>query len=234
METLCRPVLKDFVAAANKRSYPPRTMLGEAEHRPQSLCLIVEGSVSLLLNNEQGRQFALGYLSGGDFVGETDLFASGPAVSMWARTRRPTVVAEMDYPAFRCYCLDHPEIVTEIAAQLAQKLQSASERLSELAFLDAHSRVYNELRYLATLPDAQNHPQGRIVRIRRYELASLLGLSREYITRSISYLEERGRVMRTPRGIVICEPPVDRRESPKARDRMTKERWTTSAQAAAP
>src|SRR3546814_5324180 len=66
---------------------------------PQSIYLILEGSVSILLEDENGREIVLAYLNPGDFFGELCLFPEQQSRTAIVRTRTPTLAAELNYDA---------------------------------------------------------------------------------------------------------------------------------------
>jgi CRP/FNR family cyclic AMP-dependent transcriptional regulator len=202
-----KPVIQAFVAQAHKRSYPPKHTILHAGDTPTSLYLILEGSVSILLEDKDGREIVLAYLGVGDFFGEMCLFDQ-KARSAIVRTRSPTLVAECTYTSFRAYAAQHHEIMYEIAGQLAARLRDTSQRLGDLAFLDVAGRLAHILLDLSKKPDALEHPRGKVVRISRQELARNAGCSREMAGRVLKKLEEDGLVSAQGRNIVVLNPPL--------------------------
>src|SRR5262249_1469929 len=158
---------------------PPKHTIVHVGDAPDALYLILEGSVSVLKEDDNGREIVLAYLNPGEFFGEMCLFREQSSRTAAVRTRSPTLVAERGYQAFRGFNREHPEIMFEVAGQLATRLADTSRRLSDLAFLDVAGRVAHELMNLAKLPDARTHPRGTVVTISRQELARIVGCSRE-------------------------------------------------------
>jgi CRP/FNR family transcriptional regulator, cyclic AMP receptor protein len=200
---LDKPVIQTFVAQAHKRSYPPKHTILHAGDVPTTLYLILEGSVSILLEDKDGREIVLAYLRPGDFFGEMCLFPEQKARTAIVRTRAPTLVAEATYSAFRAFAAQHHEIMYEIAGQLAARLRDTSQRLGDLAFLDVAGRLAHILLDLSRKSDAMDHPRGRVVRISRQELARNAGCSREMAGRVLKKLEEDGLVATQGRSIVV-------------------------------
>ncbi|HUS23988.1 MAG TPA: cyclic nucleotide-binding domain-containing protein [Candidatus Binatia bacterium] len=204
---LTKPVIQAFVSQAHKRSFPPKYTIMHAGDTPSSIYLILEGSVSIVLEDPEGREIVLAYLGPGDFFGEMCLFPDQQTRSAIVRTRnQPTLVAESTYSTFRQYSLDHPEIMYEIAGQLASRLRETSQRLRDLAFLDVAGRLAHILLKMSGKPDAVPHPKGRTVRISRQELARNAGCSREMAGRVLKKLESDGLVNVQGRNIVVLRP----------------------------
>lgn len=200
---LDKPAVQAFVAQAHKKSYPPKHTLIHAGDDPQSLFYILEGSVSILLEDEDGREIVLAYLNPGDFFGEMCLFPEQQTRTAIVRTRSPTLVAEIGYQAFRSFVRQYPEIMFEVAGQLSARLRDTSRRLGDLAFLDVAGRLAHALLDLSKKPDALPNPRGVLVKVSRQELARIVGCSREMAGRVLKKLEEDGMVASQGRSILV-------------------------------
>ncbi len=200
---LNKPAVQSFVAMAHKRSYAPKHTLIHAGDEPQSLYLILEGSVSILLEDENGREIVLAYLGPGEFFGEMCLFPDQAVRTAIVRTRTPTLVAEVGYQSFRGYAQQNPDIMFELAGQLAARLRDTTRRLGDLAFLDVAGRMAHILLELIKKPGAIANPRGTIIRTSRQELARLVGCSREMAGRVLKKLEEDGMVQSQGRSILV-------------------------------
>jgi len=198
-----KPAVQSFVTQAHKKSFPPKHTVMHAGDDPQSLFLILEGSVSILLEDNDGREIVLAYLNPGDFFGEMCLFPEQKTRSAVVRTRSPTLVAEIGYEAFHTFVRHHPEIMFELAGQLSARLRDTSRRVGDLSFLDVAGRLAHALLDLSKNPDAVPHPRGVIVKISRQELARIVGCSREMAGRVLKKLEEDGIVASQGRSILI-------------------------------
>jgi CRP/FNR family cyclic AMP-dependent transcriptional regulator len=193
----------DYIALAHKRSYPPKHTIIHEGDDPQSLYMILEGSVSIILEDDDGREIVLAYLGPGEFFGEMCLFPTPQTRTAIVRTRKPTLVAEVGYEAFRSFVRTNPDIMFELAGQLATRLRDTTRRLGDLAFLDVAGRMAHILLELITKPDAIAHPRGTMIRTSRQELARLVGCSREMAGRVLKKLEEDGMLYSQGRSILI-------------------------------
>lgn len=200
---LYKPAIQAFVAQAHKRTLPPKHTIIHAGDEPKSIYLILEGSVSIMLEDDSGREIVLAYLNAGEFFGEMCLFPELKTRSAIVRSRTPTLVAEIGYEAFNAFVLRNPQIMYEVAGQLAARLRDTSRRLSDLAFLDVAGRLAHALLELTRQPDAQTHPRGTLVKCSRQELARIIGCSREMAGRVLKRLEEDGVLASQGRSIVV-------------------------------
>lgn len=198
-----QPAIQAFIAEATKRSYPAKQVILHAGDEPQSLFLILEGSMSVAVQDEDSREMVLAYLNPGDFFGEMCLFSEQITRTAEVRTRTQVLVAEISYESFRRFIREHPEIMLLLAGQLAQRLRATTQRLTDLAFLDVQGRVAHEILNLCRQPDAQSHVRGTLVRISRQELARIVGCSREMAGRVLKKLTDDGTVTVQGRSIVV-------------------------------
>lgn len=200
---LDKPAVQAFISKATKRSYPPKHNLIHAGDEPQSLYLILEGSMSVSVQDTDEREMVLAYLNPGDFFGEMCLFPEQKSRTAEVRTRSQALVAELGFDSFRRFIREHPEIMLELAGQLAARLKATTMRLTDLAFLDVQGRVAHEILNLTREPDALAHARGTLVRISRQELARIVGCSREMAGRVLKKLQDDGTVSVQGRSIVV-------------------------------
>ena len=198
-----KPVVQSFIAVAHKRGYPARQNIVHAGAAPQSLFLILEGSVSVITEDENGKEMVLAYLNPGEFFGEIGLFPEQTVRTAIVRTRTQALIAELDYPAFRHFNREHPDIMFEVAGQLAARVRDTSRRLRDLTFLDVAGRLARTLLDLTKQPDAKKSAAGIQVRVSRQEMARLVGCSREMAGRVLKKLEEDGLISSQGRSILV-------------------------------
>jgi len=103
------PCIDRFLDCCHRRRYPAKTSIIYAGDVPDVLYFIVEGSVSVLIEDEDGREIVLAYLNKGDFFGEMGLFDNQNSRSAWVRTRTKIELAEISYTRFRQLAEADPE-----------------------------------------------------------------------------------------------------------------------------
>ena len=114
------PAINRFLTYCRVRTVPSKTVMIHAGDLPDSLYYIIDGSVEVMIEDEDGNEMVLAYLNKGQFFGEMGLFHEQPARSAWVRTRVSSEVAEMTYPRFRQIASESPGLVFELATQLGQ------------------------------------------------------------------------------------------------------------------
>ena len=214
-----KAAVQAFINVATKRSYPPKHTVLRMGDEPASLYLILEGSVTVSVQDEHEREMVLAYLNPGEFFGEMCLFPDQASRSAEVRTRSHALLAEIGFDAFRVFLRSHPEIMIELAGQLAMRLRATTMRLADLTFLDVQGRVAHEILNLCRQPDAQLHARGTLVRISRQELARIVGCSREMAGRVLKKLQDDGMVAVQGRSIVVIGVQATNALPPRVRSR---------------
>ena len=197
------PGVQRFIEHARRRVVPSRTLLISAGEPPESLFLVVSGSVEVMIEDDEGNDMVLAYLGKGQFFGEMGLFGLGQGRSAFVRARGRSEIAEMPYARFRALSQETPSLMAEIAAQLALRLERTNRKLVDLAFVDVSGRIAHALIDLCGEPEALTHPEGMQIRVSRQELSRLVGCSREMAGRVLKSLEEQGLLRAHGKTVVV-------------------------------
>ncbi len=198
------PAISRFLEHCHRRKYPSKSLIIYAGDHPEVLYYIIEGSVTVLIEDEDGREIVLAYLNAGDFFGEMGLFdKEAQGRSAWIRARSECEVAEISYDKFRQLSKENPDILFELATQMALRLRNTSRKVGHLAFMDVTGRVARTLLDLAKQPDSMTHPDGMQIKITRQELGRIVGCSREMVGKVLKNLEEQGLIQVSGKTIVV-------------------------------
>ncbi|UTF60261.1 cAMP-activated global transcriptional regulator CRP [Gilvimarinus sp. DA14] len=184
----------EFLNHCHRRRYPAKSTLIYAGDKSDSLYYIVKGSVTVLIEDDEGREMIVAYLNDGDFFGEMGLFDTQDSRSAWIRAKSECEVAEISYSKFQELAADHPEFLFALSTQMARRLRKTTRKVGDLAFLDVTGRVARTLLDLCKEPDAMTHPDGMQIKITRQEIGRIVGCSREMVGRVLKTLEEQGLV----------------------------------------
>ena len=195
--------LSALLEHSHRRSYPTRSVIIRGGAAPESLYYILEGSVSVIIEDSDGHELVLAYLNEGDFFGEMGLFDEATQRSAWVTARTECTVAETRYEDFKAMSQHTPGVLFAVAGQLAERLRRTSEKVHDLAFLDVTGRVARTLLDLAQEPDAMTHPDGMQIKVTRQEIARIVGCSREMVGRVLKDLEDKGLINAHGKTMVI-------------------------------
>src|SRR5690554_7329158 len=79
--------LDNFLSNAHRRKYANKTTIIHEGDKCETLYYIISGSVSVILEDEDGKEAVITYLNPGDFFGEMGLFEVHEARSACVRTK---------------------------------------------------------------------------------------------------------------------------------------------------
>ena len=195
-----------FLSQCHRRRYPNKTTLIYAGDKSDSLYYIIKGSVSVIIEDDDGREMIMAYLNTGDFFGEMGLFDDIPSRSAWVKTKTECEVAEISYQKFKEIALEDTRILYFIGEQMASRLRNTTRKVGDLAFLDVTGRVAGTLLDLCKQPDAMTHPDGMQIKITRQEIGRIVGCSREMVGRVLKSLEDQGLVNVKGKTMVVLGP----------------------------
>jgi CRP/FNR family cyclic AMP-dependent transcriptional regulator len=186
--------LDKLLSHAQRRRCAAKSNIICAGERSDSLYFIVKGSVTILIEDDEGREMIVAYLNSGDFFGELGLFeqpGQEGSRSAWVRAKTECEVAEISYVKFRELSQQEPDILYALGSQMAERLRATTRKVGDLAFLDVTGRVARTLLDLCKQPDAMTHPDGMQIKITRQEIGRIVGCSREMVGRVLKALEEQ-------------------------------------------
>ncbi|OUS06674.1 transcriptional regulator Crp [Gammaproteobacteria bacterium 42_54_T18] len=188
------PDIDNFLAQCHRRKYPAKSTLIYAGDESDALYYIVKGSVTVIIEDDDGREMIMAYLNEGDFFGEMGLFDEAANRSAWIKAKTECEVAEISYSKFKELSAEDADILFAVSAQIAGRLRATTRKVGDLAFLDVTGRVARTLIDLCKQPEAMTHPDGMQIKITRQEIGRIVGCSREMVGRVLKNLEVQGLV----------------------------------------
>ncbi|MEJ2761152.1 MAG: cAMP-activated global transcriptional regulator CRP [Gammaproteobacteria bacterium] len=196
-------LIERFLDHCHRKAYPSKQLIIKEGDPSRDLYYIIEGSVTVLVEDDKGHEIVLAYLNPGDFFGEIGLFDEEHKRTAFVRARTKCEIAQISYDRLINLPDIFPELLFSIASQLAIRLRRTSRKVSDLAFTDVKGRVARTLLDLCREPDAMTHPDGMLIRITRQELGRIVGCSREMVGRVLKDLEEDNLISVSGKSIVV-------------------------------
>ena len=195
-------VIRKFLEHCHRRQFSAKSTIIRQGDPSHDLFYIVKGSVTVLLEDDEGRELVLAYLNPGDFFGEIGLYNEHVNRSALVRAKTPCEVATISYEAEEH--VDHlPRFCCSrsLSARHAPAQDEPQGRRSRL-----HGRLRPRRPHLLDLcrePDAMTHPDGMQIRVTRQELGRIVGCSREMVGRVLKSLEEQHLISVSGKTIVV-------------------------------
>lgn len=200
--------LEVFIGLCHKKIYPPKTIIIQPGDASDKLYFIIDGSVSICVEEDNGQELILAYLNKGEFIGEIGVFKNIDIRKVTARTRTDCHLADISYERFHQVLKKDlhthaADLLYMLGAQLASRLLLTSRNLCDLAFMDVEGRIARTLLDLCKEPDAITHPSGMQLHVTRQELARIVGCSREMAGRVLKELEDKKLITARGKTIVV-------------------------------
>jgi CRP/FNR family cyclic AMP-dependent transcriptional regulator len=188
-----------LLQVAVRRSYPRNTLLIQEGDAGENLYLLRHGRAKIFMSDGDGREVILAILSPGEFIGEMSLIDDEPC-SASVMTLEESEFVSVNKTDFRRVLASSPSMAVNLLKALSQRLRESDQQIEALALKDVQARVEQALQQLAV-------PEGRELvvppRITHRDIASMVGASREMVTRVIRHLEETGFVRTDGRRITV-------------------------------
>jgi len=201
-----RPVanMDAFLQHCQRRRYPAKSTIIFAGEQGESLYFMISGTVTVVLEDDEGREMILAYLSEGEFFGELGVYDDGQQQrSASVRTRTDCVIGKMDYQRFHELAKIYPSLMKALDSQVASRLRTTTKKVLDLAFLDVTGRVASCLLDLCKLPEAVEVEDGVQLKISRQEIARIVGCYREMAGRILKDMQDMGLIQAQGMTVVL-------------------------------
>lgn len=180
-----------------------------------ALYVLESGRVKVVLYGESGREVILTIFRDGDFFGEMSLLDGQPR-SANIIALEPTRVLKLSRDDFVQHLETHPATALKVLAEMCLRLRRADEIIGNLALLDVYGRL---ARILIDLGKRQgiHKDEGIVIKERptQQELASMIGTSRETVSRVLNEYQRRGFLTIQGKSIVLSHGFTDQNLGPE-------------------
>jgi CRP-like cAMP-binding protein len=190
--------IEKLSARASCKRIPAGKLLFPKNAPGDGLYGVLSGRIAFTMNSPEGKTLTLNTLGSGEFFGEIALL-DGKGRSAAAVAREASVLLYIPRDEFLAFVRERPDTMLHIISVVCGRLRRSTEYIADAAFLDLPRRLAKQL---ILLLDGAGKSQGAELRISHAELASMLGVSRERVSRQLSDWQAkrtldqgRGRIM---------------------------------------
>jgi CRP/FNR family transcriptional regulator, cyclic AMP receptor protein len=186
------PALAALAALFKERSFEREALVVSQEDAGDSLYVVTEGRVKVVLYGSSGREVILSLFRPGDFFGEVSLLDNQPRSANVIAVERSRMLV-LDRKSFAKHLAQSPKTALNVLAEMSRRLRRADAIIGNLALLDVYGRVARFLRELARA-DGKETAEGIEITKRptQSEIAAMIGTSRETVSRALSEFQRRG------------------------------------------
>ncbi|KGA92743.1 Crp/Fnr family transcriptional regulator [Leptospirillum ferriphilum] len=196
------------------RNYRSGQKIIQEFDRGMELFVIVSGSVKISTEDVEGREIIVSIAYPSDFFGEIALLDDDTR-SATVTAIEPTTVLSIEKNDFLRFFVAYPEFALRMLAVMGQRIRKTDEKLIHMAFADSFAKIARTLLTIYEKEGVQSNGSLPYIhdRFTRQELASLSGVSRETVSRSLGAFIQAELIRIADNRIYILNENKLRRES---------------------
>ena len=179
--------LQQFAAITREKTYPKSSVILFEDDPGDSLFVIRDGRVKVVLVGEDGREVILGVLGVGEHFGELSLIDDQPrSAHVIAMEDASLLVLRRD--DFRRRVETSPTVAWTLLSELSRRLRRADGKIGGLVLLDVPGRIARLL-----LDMAEEGGSDTIEKpLTHQTIAQMIGASRETVSRAMREFQDQG------------------------------------------
>ena len=201
LKSLPEPALNELAQRSTLQKLARRAIVLNAGKREDNLCFLFEGRLQGVDFTIDGREVGLYFVEPGDFCGELGLFDDGPQPEyIIALTSSTTLMVPIEL--MRNIMVTAPSVVTNMSRRLAARVRQLTFQRSLLGLPNIAQRVCFQLWALAPGQDRDKASESSelLNPPTHMEIAIMLNISRETVTRVFQALQSKQVVKRDGAG----------------------------------
>lgn len=198
--------LASLEALTLRRSFKRSEVVFHKGDPGDTLYMIVQGQVKIVLPSDTGEEALLGVLDEGEFFGELSLIDEQPrSATIVATEQTETLVLRRE--EFLKFVVSSPELAIDMMRVLSRRLRDTDEFIEDAIFLDVPGRLAKKLLELAN-QYGRHTPIGTVISLRmtQQELATMVGATRESVNKHLRSYRSRGILEIDRQRIIILRP----------------------------
>jgi len=171
----------------------------------EGLFLIKEGKVKIVKMGEDGEEQILDIYGEREIFAEIFMFDSGPYPAT-AIAMEDSVIYLIETKKIKLLMQKYPEITLKIIKLITDRLRRAQKSVHSLGLKNARSRTAGLLLYLAEKHGEKTNNKIMInMEISQQEMASMIGITRETISRILNKFRKNGYIKTSRKNIYIID-----------------------------
>ena len=201
--------LSDDVRSLARRGelirYPKGAVLIQEGTHGDTLFIVLDGRLRVYgSHSANDREITHGTYGPDEYVGEMSLDGGARSASVMAT--EPTVCSMVTRRTLELHLAEHPAFAFKLLAKVIRRARAATLSAKSMALNDSYGRLKLHLE-----TQAEQQPDGTRrmpVKLTHLDLASIVGCSREMITRLLMDLKKGGYITIDSRGFIVLLKPL--------------------------
>jgi CRP-like cAMP-binding protein len=197
---LDRSELEKFAEVTREKSYPKGSVILFEDDPGDSLFVVREGRVKVVLIGEDGREVILGVLGVGEYFGELSLIDDRPR-SAHVIAMEDSNLMVLRREDFRKRVESSPSVAWGLLTELSRRLRRADDKIGGLVLLDVPGRIARLLLDLAS----ESGTNAIEKTLTHQTIAQMIGASRETVSRAMKDFQDAGWITVERRRIALAD-----------------------------
>jgi CRP-like cAMP-binding protein len=202
LKPLPQELLSQLAQQSVLRKFSRRGIVLNAGAQEEHICFLFEGRLQGVDFTIDGREVGLYFVEPGDFCGELGLFDQGGQPE-YIMALTPAVVVSVPIESIRGVMLVNAEVVNMLGNKLASRLRQMTQQRTLLGLPNVSQRVCCQLWSLAASESVKNGVCAIQNPPTHQEIAIMLNVSRETVTRAFQKLQNQKIVQRDGPGSLL-------------------------------
>lgn len=170
--------------------------------------MLKKGTVRLYRSNEQGKEFTVNLLGGGNIFGETSSFSLNDD-QIYAEAMSDVYLCLISKVEFEKLIEKKPKLAVKFIEILSTRLKETYDMGEQIALRDVRHRVLSLLLKLSEkFGKRQNDWQTIGVKVTHNDIATMIGSTRETVSAMMAQLKKDGLLNKTPFSVKINVPGI--------------------------
>jgi CRP/FNR family transcriptional regulator len=200
-------IKQDILDSSNHKTYKKGEIIFNAGDYFDYLFIVIKGRVKLSKISAMGREQILKILEVGDFMGELSLFKD-TVMTNFAEALENTEICIIRSEKIREIIMQKPEIAIKFLEKYAERIKHSEEIIEQIGLRDVEQRIANYLIAEVEKNNIKNRNNEYIINlpITKSVLSSILGTTKETLSRKLTLLQDEGLIrMEGQRKIIITD-----------------------------
>ncbi len=192
-----------FATMAREKSYPKGSVILFEDDPGDSLFVVRDGRVKVVLVAEDGREVILGILGVGEHFGELSLIDDQPR-SAHVVAMEDSSLLVLRREDFRRRVEQNPAVAWALLIELSRRLRRADDKIGSLVLLDVPGRIARVILDAAEAGGSETIEKP----LTHQTIAHVIGASRETVSRAMREFVDAGWITTERRRIKVTDRPA--------------------------
>lgn len=184
--------LNDLATVSHLSHYEKDSIIFTQGDMSKNLMILIDGVVSIYKHDSKGNEVVIGYFNRYALLAEAATLRKTPLPSS-ARFQTDGSLLKISLEGFESFLLSHPKLSYEIIQSLLEKIELLQQNIHFNLAATSKEKVLNFY---------QKNPK-LALDLKQFEIASILGMTPETLSRNISKLLKENKLVQTASGYKV-------------------------------